>query len=83
MEEFRAQIVDSFVGYLVNKKILTPEDFTPPDERGGVYLQASALKNISSTGRKSYKPRRRILTRVTRLVIVAALSYRCGSILLV
>ncbi len=44
MEEFRAQIVDSFVSYLVNKKILTPEDFTPPDERGGVYLQASALK---------------------------------------
>lgn len=36
MEEFRAQVVDSFVSYLVNKKILTPEDFTPPDERGGV-----------------------------------------------
>jgi CRISP-associated protein Cas1 len=44
MEEFRAQVVDSFVAYLVNKKILDPEDFTPPDERGGVYLQASALK---------------------------------------
>lgn len=44
VEQFRAQIVDSFVVYLVNKKILTPEDFTPPDERGGVYLQASALK---------------------------------------
>ena len=44
MEEFRAQIVDSFVAYLVNKKILDPEDFTPPDERGGVYLQATALK---------------------------------------
>ncbi|MEC4812226.1 MAG: CRISPR-associated endonuclease Cas1 [Scytonema sp. PMC 1069.18] len=46
MEEFRAQIVDSFVAYLVNKKILDPEDFTPPDERGGVYLQASALKKF-------------------------------------
>jgi CRISPR-associated endonuclease Cas1 len=44
MEEFRAQVVDSFVSYIVNKKILTPEDFTSPDERGGVYLQASALK---------------------------------------
>ena len=44
MEEFRAQVVDSFVSYLVNKKILDDEDFTPPDERGGVYLQASALK---------------------------------------
>ncbi|MEH2134927.1 MAG: CRISPR-associated endonuclease Cas1 [Nostoc sp.] len=44
MEEFRAQVVDSFVAYVVNKKILSPEDFTSPDERGGVYLQASALK---------------------------------------
>lgn len=44
MEEFRAQIVDSFVSYLVNKKILTPEDFTSPDERGGVYLYPHALK---------------------------------------
>jgi CRISP-associated protein Cas1 len=46
MEEFRAQIVDSFVSYLVNKKILTPDDFTPPDERGGVYLHPDALKKF-------------------------------------
>jgi CRISPR-associated protein Cas1 len=46
MEEFRAQVVDSFVSYLVNKKILTPEDFTPPDERGGVYLHPDALKKF-------------------------------------
>lgn len=46
VEEFRAQIVDSLVAYLVNKKILTPEDFTPPDERNGVYLQPNALKKF-------------------------------------
>ncbi len=33
MEEFRAQIVDSLVVYLVNKKIFSPKDFTLPDER--------------------------------------------------
>lgn len=44
MEEFRAQIVDSLVAYLVNSRILTPDDFTLPDERNGVYLQPHALK---------------------------------------
>lgn len=44
MEEFRAQIVDSFVSYLVNSKIFLLEDFTSPDELGGVYLQPDALK---------------------------------------
>ncbi|MCC3567541.1 MAG: CRISPR-associated endonuclease Cas1 [Oscillatoriales cyanobacterium] len=46
MEEFRAQVVDSLVAYLVNKKIFVPEDFTPPDERGGVFLQPHALKKF-------------------------------------
>ncbi|MEG3861572.1 CRISPR-associated endonuclease Cas1 [Microcoleus sp. herbarium12] len=46
MEEFRAQVVDSLVTYLVNKKIFVPEDFTPPDERGGVFLQPHALKKF-------------------------------------
>jgi CRISPR-associated endonuclease Cas1 len=46
VEEFRAQLVDSLVAYLVNKKIFTPEDFTPPDERGGVYLHPDALKKF-------------------------------------
>jgi CRISPR-associated endonuclease Cas1 len=43
-EEFRAPIVDSFVAYLINSHVLKPEDFTPPDERGGVYLYPDALK---------------------------------------
>ncbi|GAX45325.1 hypothetical protein NIES4075_63460 [Tolypothrix sp. NIES-4075] len=46
MEEFRAQLVDSLVAYVVNSKILTLEDFTAPDEKGGVYLQPHALKKF-------------------------------------
>lgn len=46
MEEFRAQVVDSLIAYLINKKIFTPEDFTPADERGGVYLFPDALKKF-------------------------------------
>ncbi len=46
MEEFRAQLVDSLVAYLINSKIFSPEEFTPPDERGGVYLQPHSLKKF-------------------------------------
>lgn len=46
MEEFRAQLVDSLVVYLINSQIFVPEDFTPPDERGGVYLHPYALKKF-------------------------------------
>ena len=46
VEEFRALVVDSLVAYLVNSKIFKPEDFTPPDERGGVYLHPDALKKF-------------------------------------
>ncbi|MFB2921820.1 CRISPR-associated endonuclease Cas1 [Aerosakkonema funiforme] len=46
MEEFRAQLVDSLVAYLINSKIFVPEDFTPPDEWGGVYLHPYALKKF-------------------------------------
>ncbi len=44
MEEFRAQIVDSLVVYLVNKKIFSAQDFTLPNEQGGVYLKHESLK---------------------------------------
>ncbi|TVU54254.1 MAG: CRISPR-associated endonuclease Cas1 [Arthrospira sp. PLM2.Bin9] len=44
IEEFRAMVVDSLVLYLINSKIFTLDDFTPPDERGGVYLHSDALK---------------------------------------
>ncbi|MFG6105685.1 CRISPR-associated endonuclease Cas1 [Leptothoe sp. EHU-05/26/07-4] len=46
VEEFRAMIVDSLVAYLINSKIFTPEDFTPPDGRGGVYLHPDGLKRF-------------------------------------
>ena len=42
MEEFRAQIVDSLVIYLVNKKIFSARDFT--SDSCGVYLKQEALK---------------------------------------
>lgn len=44
IEEFRVPVVDSLVAYLVNSSILTLEDFTPPEGRGGVYLFPDALK---------------------------------------
>jgi CRISPR-associated endonuclease Cas1 len=46
VEEFRAIAVDSLVAYLINSNIFTPEDFTPPDERGGVYLHPDAMKRF-------------------------------------
>ena len=46
MEEFRALVVDSFVAYLINSNIFVEDDFTPPDERGGVYLHPDALKKF-------------------------------------
>ena len=44
MEEFRAPVVDSFVSYLINSQVIKVEDFTPPDQTGGVYLFPDALK---------------------------------------
>lgn len=46
VEEFRAPVVDALVSYLINSNVFTEEDFTPPDARGGVYLQSDALKKF-------------------------------------
>jgi CRISPR-associated endonuclease Cas1/group II intron reverse transcriptase/maturase len=46
VEEFRAIAVDSLVAYLINSNIFSEEDFTPPDERGGVYLHPDAMKRF-------------------------------------
>ena len=46
VEEWRAQLVDSLITYLVNSQIFSVDDFTPPDERGGVYFQPHALKKF-------------------------------------
>ncbi|MGC9505645.1 CRISPR-associated endonuclease Cas1 [Baaleninema sp.] len=46
MEEFRSPLVDSFVAYLVNSSVLQLDDFTPPDDRGGVYLHPDARRKF-------------------------------------
>ena len=46
VEEFRAMAVDSLVAYLINSNIYVPDDFTPPDGRGGVYLHSDGLKRF-------------------------------------
>ena len=46
VEEFRAMVVDSLVAYLINSNIYKPDDFTPPDTRGGVYLHPDGLKRF-------------------------------------
>lgn len=46
MEEWRAGLVDSLVVYLVNSEVFTIDDFTLPDERGGIYFQTHALKKF-------------------------------------
>jgi CRISPR-associated protein Cas1 len=44
MEEFRSPIVDTFVMKLVNRKILSPTDFTFPSQAGGVYLEEAGRR---------------------------------------
>lgn len=46
VEEFRAMVVDALVAYLINSDIYKPDDFTPPDGRGGVYLHPDGLKRF-------------------------------------
>ncbi len=46
VEEFRPLVVDALVAYLINSNIYKPEDFTPPDGRGGVYLHPDGLKRF-------------------------------------
>lgn len=46
MEAFRSPIVDSMVLRLVNQGIITPEDFQPPAEKGGVYLVDAARRQF-------------------------------------
>ncbi|MEO1413496.1 MAG: CRISPR-associated endonuclease Cas1, partial [Bacteroidota bacterium] len=44
IEEFRAPIVDALVIRLINRKSVSPTDFTWPNEQGGVYLQGTARR---------------------------------------
>ncbi|ESA32297.1 crispr-associated protein cas1 [Leptolyngbya sp. Heron Island J] len=44
IEEFRSVIVDALVIRLINRKSISPTDFTWPNQQGGVYLQGTARK---------------------------------------
>ncbi|MEO1636511.1 MAG: CRISPR-associated endonuclease Cas1 [Cyanobacteria bacterium J06631_9] len=44
MEAFRSPVVDSMVLRLVNQRMITAEDFQPPVENGGVYLNDGARR---------------------------------------
>ena len=46
MEEFRSPIVDTLVVQVINQKVFSLEDFTPPNEQGGVYLKDGARKRF-------------------------------------
>lgn len=46
MEEFRSPIVDTLVMQLINQKVFALDDFTPPNEAGGVYMQDGARKRF-------------------------------------
>lgn len=46
MEEFRSPIVDTLVMQLVNQNVFSLEDFTPPNEQGGVYLTGPSRKRF-------------------------------------
>ena len=44
VEEFRAAIVDSLVVRLINRKSISPTDFTWPNKQGGIYLQGAGRR---------------------------------------
>lgn len=44
MEEWRSPVADTLVMKLVNQKILSPTDFTYPNQAGGVYLEGTARR---------------------------------------
>jgi CRISPR-associated protein Cas1 len=46
MEEFRSPIVDTLVVQLINQRVFSPEDFTAPNEEGGVYLHDKPRKRF-------------------------------------
>lgn len=70
MEEFRALVVDSVVAYALNSKTFKLDDFTLPDERGGVYLKPAALKRFLHVWEE------RLLLEVMHLHTRTKVSYR-------
>jgi CRISPR-associated protein Cas1 len=68
-EEFRSIIVDSVVLTLINKELLTPDDFQP-GAKGGVFLKREALKTFFQQYGK------RIHTRVVHPTLERRLTYQ-------
>jgi CRISPR-associated protein Cas1 len=58
MEEWRAVIVDALVMSLLNQDFFAQDDFTEPDEQGGVYLNREASKLFL----KEYQKKLRVQT---------------------
>lgn len=58
LEEWRAVIIDALVMNLLNQNFFTAEDFTKPDESGGVYLNKEASKAFL----KEYQKKLRVQT---------------------
>ncbi|MEO0985370.1 MAG: CRISPR-associated endonuclease Cas1 [Cyanobacteria bacterium J06639_14] len=46
MEEFRSPIVDTLVLSVINQQVLDPDDFQPPNDKGGVYLRDDARRRF-------------------------------------
>ncbi|NJL88295.1 MAG: CRISPR-associated endonuclease Cas1 [Leptolyngbyaceae cyanobacterium SM1_1_3] len=46
MEEFRSPVVDMLVLKLINQQVFNPDDFTPPNATGGVYLTDPARRRF-------------------------------------
>ncbi|MEM9978876.1 MAG: CRISPR-associated endonuclease Cas1, partial [Cyanobacteria bacterium P01_D01_bin.2] len=46
MEEFRSPIVDTLVLSVINQQVLHPDDFQPPNDKGGVYLRDDARRRF-------------------------------------
>ena len=44
VEEFRSVIVDSLVMRLINRKSISPTDFSWPNKQGGTYLQGAGRR---------------------------------------
>lgn len=52
IEEWRSVLVDSMVMKSISSNMLTPEDFKPPADNGGIYLTQSASKIFIQTFEK-------------------------------
>ncbi|MEH1787408.1 MAG: CRISPR-associated endonuclease Cas1 [Nostoc sp.] len=77
-----SNLIDSLVAYLINSKIFTSEDFTPPDEKGGVYVQPHALKKFLKHWEEKLQSEVRHPLQDIKSAFAVVWNYRSGNILL-